>query len=224
MAQKTTMTVDRDFKIAKIDDRIYGSFIEHLGRAVYTGIYQPEHVTADEDGFRKDVLELVRELRVPIVRYPGGNYVSNFFWEDSVGPKEERKQRLDMAWRTLEPNEVGINEFSKWAKKAGSEIMMAVNLGTRGTDAALNLLEYCNLDTNSYYADLRRKHGDKDPYNIKLWCLGNEMDGPWQMGHKEAKEYGLIDMVISSRSEQEEEKERSDKEAKEKTDKKDKKK
>ena len=192
MAQKTTMTVDRDFKIAKIDDRIYGSFIEHLGRAVYTGIYQPEHVTADEDGFRKDVLELVRELQVPIVRYPGGNYVSNFFWEDSVGPKAERKQRLDMAWRTLEPNEVGINEFSKWAKKAGSEIMMAVNLGTRGTDAALNLLEYCNLDTNSYYADLRRKHGDKDPYNIKLWCLGNEMDGPWQMGHKEAKEYGHL--------------------------------
>ena len=192
MAQKTTMTVDKSFRIAKIDDRIYGSFIEHLGRAVYTGIYQPDHESADEDGFRKDVLALVRELNVPIVRYPGGNYVSNFFWEDSVGPREERKKRLDMAWRTLEPNEVGISEFSKWAKKAGADVMMAVNLGTRGTDAALNLLEYCNLDTDSYYADLRRKHGDKDPYGVRLWCLGNEMDGPWQMGHKEAKEYGHL--------------------------------
>ena len=192
MAEKTTMIVEKDFRIAKIDDRLYGSFIEHLGRAVYTGIYQPGHPAADEDGFRKDVLELVKELNVPIIRYPGGNYVSNFFWEDSVGPKEERKKRLDLAWRTLEPNEVGIQEFQKWAKKADSSVMMPVNLGTRGVSDALNLLEYCNLDTDTYYANLRRKHGDEKPYGIKTWCLGNEMDGPWQTGHKEAKEYGRL--------------------------------
>ena len=190
MAQKTRMVLEKDYKISKIDDRLYGSFIEHLGRAVYTGIYQPGHLSADENGFRKDVLDLVKELNVPIVRYPGGNFVSNFRWEDSVGP--ERKSRLDLAWRTLEPNTFGIGEFSKWAKKANTDIMMAVNLGTRGTADALNLLEYCNLDTDSCYADLRRSHGDKDPYDIKLWCMGNEMDGPWQMGHKKAEEYGHI--------------------------------
>ena len=190
MAQKTRMVLEKDYKISKIDDRLYGSFIEHLGRAVYTGIYQPGHPSADENGFRKDVLDLVKELNVPIVRYPGGNFVSNFRWEDSVGP--ERKSRLDLAWRTLEPNTFGIGEFSKWAKKANTDIMMAVNLGTRGTADALNLLEYCNLDTDSCYADLRRSHGDKDPYDIKLWCMGNEMDGSWQMGHKKAEEYGHI--------------------------------
>ncbi len=190
MAQKTKMIIDKDFKIAEIDKRVYGSFIEHLGRAVYTGIYQPGHPAADEDGFRKDVIELVKELDVPIIRYPGGNFVSNFFWEDSVGPKEQRKKRLDLAWKTLEGNEVGLEEFEKWCRKVNSEIMMAVNLGTRGTADALNLLEYCNLDTDSHYADLRRKHGRKKPYGIKTWCLGNEMDGPWQMGHKTAAEYG----------------------------------
>ena len=192
MARRTKLIVDKDFRIGEVDKRIYGSFIEHLGRAVYTGIYQPGHPTADELGFRKDVIDLVRELDVPIVRYPGGNFVSNFYWEDSVGPKDQRKPRLDLAWRTYEPNEVGINEFSKWAKKANTSVMMAVNLGTRGTTDALNLLEYCNLDTNSYYANLRRQHGDQDPYGIKLWCMGNEMDGPWQMGHKEALEYGHL--------------------------------
>ena len=189
---KTKLIVDKDFRIGEVDKRIYGSFIEHLGRAVYTGIYQPGHPSADKYGFRQDVIKLVKELGVPIVRYPGGNFVSNFRWEDSVGPKEERRSRLDLAWRTYEPNEIGINEFSKWAKEAGTDIMMAVNLGTRGVTDALNLLEYCNLDTNSYYADLRRKHGDKDPYGIKLWCMGNEMDGPWQTGHKEAREYGHL--------------------------------
>lgn len=192
MAQKTKMIVDKDFKIAEVDKRIYGSFIEHLGRAIYTGIYQPGHPQADEDGFRKDVIELVKELDVPVIRYPGGNFVSNFFWEDSVGPKEQRKKRLDLAWRTLETNEVGLGEFAKWCEKVNSQVMMAVNLGTRGTADALNLLEYCNLDTDSYYADLRRKHGRKKPYDIKLWCMGNEMDGPWQAGHKTATEYGRL--------------------------------
>jgi len=189
---KAKMLLDKDFKIAEVDKRIYGSFIEHLGRAVYNGIYQPGHACADEDGFRKDVLELVKELEVPIIRYPGGNFVSNFFWEDSVGPKADRKPRLDLAWRTLETNEFGLGEFAKWTKKAGADIMMAVNLGTRGISDALNLLEYCNLDANSHYSALRRNHGVQEPYHIKTWCLGNEMDGPWQTGHKTAAEYGRL--------------------------------
>ena len=190
--KKASMIVDKNFVISEIDDRIYGSFIEHLGRAVYNGIYQPGHPCADADGFRSDVLSLVKDLHVPIIRYPGGNFVSNFFWEDSVGPKNKRKKRLDLAWRTLETNEFGLEEFSQWTKKAGSDIMMAVNLGTRGIADALNLLEYCNLDTNSFYSDLRKSHGHKEPYNIKTWCLGNEMDGPWQTGHKTAYEYGHL--------------------------------
>ncbi|RHB43656.1 alpha-N-arabinofuranosidase [Enterocloster aldenensis] len=191
-SKKAKMIVDKSFRIAPVDKRVYGSFIEHLGRAVYNGIYQPGHASADEEGFRTDVLELVKELQVPIIRYPGGNFVSNFFWEDSVGPKAQRKKRLDLAWRTLETNEFGLGEFSSWTKKAGSDIMMAVNLGTRGIADALNLLEYCNLDTGTYYSSLRKSHGAKEPYNIKTWCLGNEMDGPWQMGHKTAYEYGRL--------------------------------
>ena len=184
--------IDRNKEISVIDDRLYGSFIEHLGRAVYEGIYQPDHSSSDEDGFREDVLALVKELNVPVVRYPGGNFVSNYFWEDGVGPKDQRRKRLDLAWRTLEPNEVGISEFNRWAKKAGTDVMMAVNLGTRGLSDALNLLEYCNLNTDSYYASLRREHGDMEPFNIKLWCMGNEMDGHWQVGHKTASEYGRL--------------------------------
>lgn len=186
------MVVDKDFKIAEIDKRIYGSFIEHLGRAVYEGIYQPDHITADKNGFRKDVIKLVKELNVPIVRYPGGNFVSNFFWEDSVGPVSERPKRLELAWRSLETNEVGVNEFAKWTKEVGAEVMMAVNLGTRGVADACNLLEYCNHPSGTKYSDLRIKHGVTEPHNIKTWCLGNEMDGPWQLGSKTPDEYGRI--------------------------------
>ena len=186
------ITLDKDFQISKVDDRIYGSFIEHLGRAVYGGIYEPGHPTADEEGFRKDVLDLVREINVPIVRYPGGNFVSNFYWEDSVGPVADRPRRLELAWRSTEPNLVGVNEFANWCKKANSEMMMAINLGTRGISDALNLLEYCNHPSGSKYSDMRIAHGVKDPHNIRVWCLGNEMDGPWQAGHKTPTEYGRL--------------------------------
>ena len=186
------MMIDKTLQVAAVDPRIFGSFIEHLGRAVYDGIFQPGHEQSDEDGFRKDVLQLVQELQVPIIRYPGGNFVSNFFWEDSVGPVEDRPARLDLAWRTLEPNTFGLNEFAKWMEKANSDMMMAVNLGTRGLSDALNLLEYCNHTSGTKYSDLRIKHGVKDPHNIKVWCLGNEMDGPWQVGAKTMKEYGRL--------------------------------
>ena len=177
--KKAKLSVVNEFKVGKIDPRIYGSFIEHLGRAVYGGIYEPTHATADEDGFRKDVIDEVRKLNVPIVRYPGGNFVSGYNWEDGVGPVEERPKRLELAWGVTEPNSFGTNEFMKWCKKADTTCMMAVNLGLRGPEEARNLVEYCNHKSGSYYSDLRIKHGVKEPHNIKLWCLGNEMDGDW---------------------------------------------
>ncbi|WP_206885538.1 alpha-N-arabinofuranosidase [Alicyclobacillus mali (ex Roth et al. 2021)] len=189
---KARMTIDPAYRLAETDPRIYGSFIEHLGRAVYGGIYDPGHPTADEDGFRQDVIDLVKELNVPIVRYPGGNFVSGYRWEDGVGPVERRPVQLDLAWRSLEPNRVGLNEFARWAKKANSQVMMAVNLGTRGIEEAKQIVEYCNHPGGSYWSDLRRKHGIEQPHGIRVWCLGNEMDGPWQIGRKTADEYGRL--------------------------------
>lgn len=190
--KKARMILDRDYAIGQVDRRLYGSFIEHLGRAVYGGIYEPGHPTADAKGFRRDVIDLVRRLDVPVVRYPGGNFVSGFNWEDSVGPREARPRRLDLAWGTTETNEVGLHEFVDWAKAAHTEVMYAVNLGTRGAEDARNVVEYANHRGGTYWSDLRIKNGAKDPFGIKLWCLGNEMDGPWQMGQKTAYEYGRI--------------------------------
>ncbi|MDR1466391.1 MAG: alpha-N-arabinofuranosidase, partial [Treponema sp.] len=189
---KATLTLHKEFAIGTVDKRIYGSFIEHLGRAVYNGIYEPAHPQANDYGFRKDVIDLVRELNVPIIRYPGGNFVSGFNWEDGIGPLDKRPTRMDLAWMTLEPNKVGLNEFAQWAKDAASETMYAVNLGTRGPDAARCALEYANFPKGTYWSDLRRSHGVESPHNIKLWCLGNEMDGPWQICHRTAEEYGRI--------------------------------
>lgn len=189
---KAEIIINKNFEIGKIDKRIYGSFIEHLGRAVYTGIYEPNHKTADEDGFRHDVIDLIKEIDVPIVRYPGGNFVSGYCWEDGIGDKKNRPRRMELAWKSIETNEVGIDEFQKWAKTINAEIDMAVNLGTRGAFEAQNLLEYCNSDQDTYYANLRRKNGFDKPFNIKTWCLGNEMDGPWQLCGKTAEEYGRI--------------------------------
>lgn len=192
MTNKASMIVDKDFKVGEVDKRIYGSFIEHLGRAVYGGIYEADHPEADDKGFRTDVLELVKGLQVPIVRYPGGNFVSGYNWEDGVGPLDKRPKRLELAWRTIEPNWIGFNEFMDWCSKANTEAMMAVNLGTRGIDEARNLLEYANHPAGTYWSDLRVSHGYKNPHYVKTWCLGNEMDGPWQIGHKTAVEYGRL--------------------------------
>ncbi|PSC05584.1 alpha-N-arabinofuranosidase [Alsobacter soli] len=190
--RKANVLMDRDFAIGHTDPRLFGAFVEHLGRCVYGGIYEPGHPTADEKGFRRDVLDLVRELGPTIMRYPGGNFVSGYNWEDGVGPVEERPTRLDLAWFTTEPNTFGTNEFMDWCKAAGVEPMMAVNLGTRAGDAARNLVEYCNHPGGTYWSDLRRKHGWEKPHDVKFWCLGNEMDGPWQMEYKTATQYGLV--------------------------------
>ncbi len=190
--KEAIIIIDKYFVIGNTDKRIFGSFIEHMGRAVYGGIYDPDHSQADDMGFRKDVLSLVKELDVPIVRYPGGNFVSGYNWQDGVGPVSARPKRAELAWKTIETNIIGLNEFVEWAKRANTEVMMTVNLSTGGINEARNLLEYCNHLGGTYWSDLRKSHGYNSPYGIKIWCLGNEMDGSWQIGHKTAEEYGRI--------------------------------
>jgi alpha-N-arabinofuranosidase len=187
-----SLTIDPAFAVAPVRRRTFGTFVEHMGRCVYTGIYEPDHATADEDGFRKDVLELTRELGVSLVRYPGGNFVSGYRWEDGVGPREQRPRRLERAWHSVETNQFGLDEFVRWCAKAGVEPMMAINLGTRGVQEALDLQEYTNHPGGTALSDLRAEHGARVPYGIELWCLGNELDGPWQIGHKTASEYGRL--------------------------------
>lgn len=186
------LTLDPSFTVGAVNRRLFGSFVEHLGRCVYDGIYEPGHATADENGFREDVLELVRELGVSTIRYPGGNFVSGFRWEDAVGPRAERPRRLDLAWHSTETNQVGLDEFSVWLEKAGSELMYAVNLGTRGVQDALDVLEYSNIPSGTKLSDARIANGRTEPYNVRMWCLGNEMDGPWQLGHSSADQYGTL--------------------------------
>jgi len=181
-----------DLAIGDTDPRLFGAFIEHLGRCVYGGIYEPEHPSADAHGFRQDVLALVRELAPTIMRYPGGNFVSGYNWEDGVGAVANRPRRLDLAWLSTETNEFGTNEFIDWCRLAGTEPMLAVNLGTRGADAARHYLEYCNHPHGTTLSDLRRAHGWDAPHGVKFWCLGNEMDGPWQMQARTAEEYGRV--------------------------------
>jgi alpha-N-arabinofuranosidase len=189
---RAEIRLDLAHLVGRIDRRIFGSFVEHLGRAVYTGIYEPGHPTADADGFRGDVLDLVRELGVTHVRYPGGNFVSGYRWEDGVGPRHERPRRVDLAWHVIETNEIGLDEFVDWSEKAGTGLMYAVNLGTRGVAEALDVLEYANLPGGTALSDRRRANGHESPYGIGMWCLGNEMDGPWQLGYQTAEEYGRL--------------------------------
>lgn len=188
--QQARVIADRDFIIDVLDRRVFGAFVEHLGRCVYGGIHEPGHASADEHGFRTDVLELTKELGVTIMRWPGGNFVSGYNWRDGVGPEDKRPARLDLAWFSTETNQFGTNEFVTWCRKAGVEPMMAINLGTAGPEEARQLVEYCNHPGGTEYSDLRIAHGYPEPHDIRFWCLGNEMDGPWQICHKDAQEYG----------------------------------
>ena len=183
--------VDPAQKIAPLDRKVLGSFIEHLGRAVYGGIYEPGSKLSDSNGFRKDVLDEIKKLGVPIIRYPGGNFVSGYNWLDGVGPKDKRPVVLDKAWNTVEPNQFGTNEFIEWCRTVGTEPLLGLNLGTGTPEMAAALVEYCNLEKGTKWSDLRRQHGIEKRHNVKYWCLGNEMDGSWQIGHMPAREYGL---------------------------------
>ena len=188
----TRIVASPRFPIGRVDPRLFGSFVEHMHRCVYTGIYEPGHATADGAGFRGDVADLVREIGVPMVRYPGGNFVSGYDWENGIGPRDARGRVLDLAWGAVETNEVGTDEFVQWCRAVNTEPMLAVNLGTRGVEAAARLVEYCNGTGSSELADLRRRNGSTAPHDVRVWCLGNEMDGPWQIGHKTAEEYGRL--------------------------------
>jgi len=183
--------IDTRRTIAPIDRNLFGSFLEHLGRAIYEGIYDPGSKLSDSNGFRKDVLDEIRQLGVPIIRYPGGNFVSGYNWLDGVGPKASRPRVLDKAWNSIESNQFGTNEFMAWCKAAGTVPLMGLNLGTGTAEEAAALVEYCNVEKGTKWTDLRRQHGIAEPYKVEHWCLGNEMDGPWQIGHMSAAEYGL---------------------------------
>jgi alpha-N-arabinofuranosidase len=175
---------------ADLDRRVLGAFLEHLGRAVYTGVYEPGSPLADADGFRKDVAAEIKGMGVPIMRYPGGNFVSGYNWLDGVGPKSKRPTVLERAWNSIETNQFGTDDFMKWCKLVGTEPLLGFNLGTGTPETAAAYVEYCNLEKGTKWSELRRQNGHPEPHNVRYWCLGNEMDGPWQMGHMTAREYG----------------------------------
>ena len=186
---KAKIKIDLERTTGEIDKLIYGNFTEHLGRCIYGGIYEPAAPEANADGFRKDVITATRNLGVTNVRWPGGNFVSGYHWEDGIGPKDKRPHRKDLAWGDVESNEVGTDEFLKFTKAVGAEPYFCVNMGTGSLDEARNWVEYCNAKQGLYYSDLRAKNGHPEPYHVKYWGLGNEMDGEWQIGHKNAEDY-----------------------------------
>jgi alpha-N-arabinofuranosidase len=185
----TTIHLHTAFRIASVDPRLFGGFLEHMGRAVYEGVYEPQSKHADSEGFRTDVLAALRRLRFTVMRYPGGNFVSGYHWEDGIGPRDKRPLRIEKAWDSKEPNQVGTDEFMSLCRKMDWQPMIAVNLGTGTVEEARNWLEYCNGPRGTEYGDRRAANGHPEPYGVKLWCLGNEMDGPWQLGHCSAEEY-----------------------------------
>ena len=189
--QTARIFIDSRRTISPLDRNLFGSFLEQLGRAIYDGIYDPGSKLSDSNGFRKDVMQEVRTMGVPIIRYPGGNFVSGYNWLDGVGPKQDRPKVLDKAWDAMNTNQFGTNEYMTWCKAVGTLPLMGLNLGTGTPEQAAALLEYCNIDKGTEWSDLRRKHGYPEPYNVKHWCMGNEMDGPWQIGHMTATEYGM---------------------------------
>lgn len=188
-SETPSISINPSHKVAKINDNLYGGFTEHMGRCIYGGIYDPGNPLSDERGFRKDVIEAFKELKVPVVRYPGGNFVATYHWLDGVGPKENRPKRPELAWIGIEPNTFGTDEFMQWCEEVGTEPYLCLNFGTGTLDEALGWLEYCNSDRDTYYANLRRKNGREKPYNVKYWALGNECWGPWQVEQMTKEDY-----------------------------------
>jgi alpha-N-arabinofuranosidase len=191
MPHKATVSLDTNRIIGQISPLLFSGFAEHMGRCIYQGIYDPGSPHADARGFRTDVLEALKALNFRSIRYPGGNFVSGYKWLDGIGAKENRPRRRELAWRSIETNQFGTDDFMTFCRDVGTAPMMAVNLGTGSIQEAADLVEYCNSSVGTHYADLRAKNGSSDPYNVRYWCLGNEMDGPWQIGHLGAHEYGL---------------------------------
>jgi len=189
--KKTTITLHSAFQVGPVDPRIFGGFLEHLGRAVYEGVYDPKSPHADADGFRSDVLDAMRRLKMTTMRYPGGNFVSGYHWEDGIGPPEQRPRVRDLAWQSIETNAFGTDEYIQLCRKMDWTPMLTINLGTGTPEEARNWVEYCNCPRGSRYADLRQSNGHEEPYDVKLWCLGNEMDGEWQIGHVPADQYAI---------------------------------
>ena len=187
----TRVVIDSTRLVAPIDRNIFGSFLEHLGRAIYEGVYDPKSKFADVNGFRTDVMKEIKGIGVPIIRYPGGNFVSGYHWLDGVGPKKDRPHVLDRAWNTMDSNQFGTDDFITWARMVGAEPLLGMNFGTGTAESAAALVEYCNVPSGTKWSDLRRQNGYEQPHNVKYWCMGNEMDGPWQIGHMEATEYGM---------------------------------
>ncbi len=187
---KGELQINKKYVVGKVEKTLFSSFIEHMGRAVYGGIYDREYADTDENGFRKDVIEMVKELSVSLVRYPGGNFLSGYNWKEGIGDKSARRPKLNLAWRQLEPNEIGVDEFIKWSRLSGTEPMLAVNMGTGSIEEAAQFVEYCNSDKGGYWGTLRAENGHTEPYRVKYWCVGNEMDGDWQIGALTAEEYG----------------------------------
>ena len=191
MMKDTSITLHTDFQIGEVDPRIFGGFLEHMGRAVYQGVYDPDCAHADKDGFRRDVLSALERLQYPVMRYPGGNFVSGYHWTDGIGPREQRPTVRDLAWQSTEPNHIGTDEYITLCRKMGWTPMLTVNLGTGTPEEARNWVEYCNSTIGTKYANWRAENGNEQPHNVKLWCLGNEMDGPWQLGHVPADQYAI---------------------------------
>ena len=187
----TTIALHTKFQIGAVDPRLFGGFLEHLGRAVYEGVYEPNCAHADEDGFRVDVMDALRRLSMTAMRYPGGNFASGYHWLDGVGPREQRPTLRELAWQSLESNSFGSDEYIRLCRKMGWTPMLTVNLGTGTPEEARNWVEYCNCPSGTRYADMRARHGSPEPHAVKLWCLGNEMDGPWQLGHVPADQYAI---------------------------------
>ena len=189
--KKTTLTLHTAFRIDQVDPRIFGGFLEHMGRAVYEGVYDPKSAHADDAGYRTDVLSALDRLKMTAMRYPGGNFASGYHWMDGVGPRDRRPTMRELAWQSLESNRFGTDEYIALCRKMGWTPMITVNLGTGTPEEARNWVEYCNTPPDSKYARMRADNGNAEPHAVKLWCLGNEMDGPWQLGHVPADQYAI---------------------------------
>jgi alpha-N-arabinofuranosidase len=190
MPKKMKAVADKNFVIGRVSDLMFGQYFEPIGRCTHEGMYEPDHPSANAKGWRQDVLELVKGLNISCFRYPGGNLTATYRWEDGVGPKDKRPRRMELAWESIEDNSVGTNEYIEYAKDLGAETLMTFNMGTRGIEAAVDLVEYCNYPEGTYLSDMRRSHGCEAPHNIRYWCVGNEVEGEWQLAQSRAEDYG----------------------------------